>query len=321
MFIFNCRHGYTQVRDDPPYLGHIYKKAQYVEYTDASFQYVKPKPEHFGFIGPPIKCNVGDELEIHVFNTAKFNFSLYSPGIGLRNKTDEGIAYNDGIVSMGQSIPPNGKYIYHWRCEKEHGPADDQPNCIARIYSSAVDPARDIYSTLMGPIVCCRPGILDQNNDRTDGVDHEFFLMLQVSDESKSLYFEEAIQQVDPNNERENFSDWDASQEYDCVNGKIYGNGKGIVMDRCQIVVWYHFSMGNSNDIHNDHLHGQVFKTYYNKPISSDVADTFPGTTVTVEMYTNNNGTWLAHCHLADHAGNGMQYTYTVRDKCAKDNH
>ena len=46
-------------------IGQIYRKAIYREYTDATFQALKPRPaaeEHMGILGPVIRAEVGDTI-------------------------------------------------------------------------------------------------------------------------------------------------------------------------------------------------------------------------------------------------------------------
>ena len=49
----------------PTLIGRSYKKAIYREYTDASFQTLKPRPaewQHLGILGPLIRAEVGDTI-------------------------------------------------------------------------------------------------------------------------------------------------------------------------------------------------------------------------------------------------------------------
>lgn len=43
-----------------------------------------------------------------------------------------------------------------------------------------------------------------------------------------------------------------------------------------------------------------------------DVYDLFPGTFQTIDLVAENPGTWLLHCHVADHIHAGMETTYTI---------
>jgi len=52
---------------------------------------------------------------------------------------------------------------------------------------------KDTASGLIGPLVICRRGVLNQARQRTD-VDREFALLFMVFDENKSWYLEENIQ-------------------------------------------------------------------------------------------------------------------------------
>ena len=40
--------------------------------------------------------------------------------------------------------------------------------------------------------------------------------------------------------------------------------------------------------------------------------EVFPGTYETVEMFAENPGTWLIHCHVSEHVRDGMVATYTI---------
>ena len=40
--------------------------------------------------------------------------------------------------------------------------------------------------------------------------------------------------------------------------------------------------------------------------------EVFPGTYETVEMFAENRGTWLIHCHVSEHVRDDMVATYTI---------
>ena len=45
-------------------IGGTYQKAIYEEYTSSSFTTKKSKPSHLGFLGPVIRAEVGDVIEV-----------------------------------------------------------------------------------------------------------------------------------------------------------------------------------------------------------------------------------------------------------------
>jgi manganese oxidase len=75
-------------------------------------------------------------------------------------------------------------------------------------------------------------------------------------------------------------------------------------------VRWYLFAFGNEVDLHSVHWHGGVVnlegRTY------ADVVELVPATAKVADMLADNPGTWLLHCHVADHMMAGMYGTYTV---------
>jgi manganese oxidase len=48
----------TYLTNDAQFIGSKYKKAQYIEYTDASFTTIKPTPVWQGNLGPTIRAEV-----------------------------------------------------------------------------------------------------------------------------------------------------------------------------------------------------------------------------------------------------------------------
>lgn len=69
-----------------------------------------------------------------------------------------------GLSSKGAAVRPLGNFTYHWTVPQHVGPTATDPPCLTWMYSSAVDPTRDTNSGLVGPLVVCRPGILDHSN-------------------------------------------------------------------------------------------------------------------------------------------------------------
>ena len=45
----------------------------------------------------------------------------------------------------------------------------------------------------------------------------------------------------------------------------------------------------------------------------TDVVEALPGSMVTADLVADNPGTWLLHCHVADHIHAGMLATYAIR--------
>ena len=63
-------------------MGSVYKKARFVEYTNASFKTPVAKPDYFGILGPMLRAEVGDVVEVHFMNRMLVN-SSFQPFGGL----------------------------------------------------------------------------------------------------------------------------------------------------------------------------------------------------------------------------------------------
>ncbi|KAK2083318.1 hypothetical protein P7K49_038554 [Saguinus oedipus] len=81
---------------------------------------------------------------------------------------------------------------YQWNIPERSGPGPNDSACISWIYYSAVDPIKDMYSGLVGPLAICRKGILEPHGGRSD-MDREFALLFLIFDENQSWYLEENV--------------------------------------------------------------------------------------------------------------------------------
>lgn len=160
-------------KSGPGRIGGTYWKAKYVEYTDASFRVEKQQSEeemHLGILGPVIKAEVGDTIWVTFANKASWPFSMQPHGV-LYGKEWEGTLDHDGVSWNGASVEPLHNFTYHWTVPEYVGPTANDPPCLTRMYSSAVNPMRDTNSGLVGPLVICRPGTLSASNKQVQTAD------------------------------------------------------------------------------------------------------------------------------------------------------
>ena len=133
-------------------IGRVYKKVLFREYEDASFNTEKPHPPYLGFLGPILKGEVGDTIEVHFKNKADRNFSVHPHGV-FYLKDSEGALYEDqtkGANKRDDHVPPGGSHVYTWRLTQDHAPADDDDDCLTWIYHSHLLPHKDINTGLLG---------------------------------------------------------------------------------------------------------------------------------------------------------------------------
>ncbi|KAM5292843.1 ceruloplasmin [Ctenodactylus gundi] len=305
-------------------IGGSYKKLVYREYTDASFTKRKergPEEEHLGILGPVIWAEVGDTVQVTFHNRGPYPLSMEPTGVRV-NKGNEGTYYASHKNSK-ERVPPHsasrvepGKtFTYTWTVPKEVGPTYADPVCLAKMYYSAVDPTKDIFTGLIGPMKICKKGSLRANGRQKD-VDKEFYLFPTVFDENESLLLDDNIRmfttapdQVDKEDE-----DFQESNKMHSMNGFMYGNQPGLNMCQGDSVVWYLFSAGNEADLHGIYFSGN---TYLSRGERRDTANLFPQTSLTLFMQPDTEGTFDVECLTTDHYRGGMKQKYTV-NKCKR---
>ncbi|XP_051902773.1 ferroxidase HEPHL1 isoform X2 [Hippocampus zosterae] len=286
-------------------IGSRYQKVVYREYTDESFTVQKkrnPSQEHLGILGPIIKSEVGEKILIMFKNKARHPFSITAHGV---QTTGPSLAVQSGFLTT-----------VSWNVPESSGPGDSDPNCISYVYYSDVNFIKDLYSGLLGPLVVCRPGTLRGEGSKRQRLDveKEFALFFMVHDENQSHYLKENIRTYlgeDPDTFTPD-EEFEESNKMHGINGKLYGNLHGLVMNQGQTVDWYLLGMGNEVDMHTVHFHAETFTYKTDRVHRADVFDLFPGTFQTVEMVAGNPGTWLLHCHVTDHIHAGMETTFTI---------
>ncbi|MCJ8745764.1 hypothetical protein PDJAM_G00134240 [Pangasius djambal] len=284
-------------------IGPEYRKVVYRQYTDDTFTHKKsrgPDEEHLGILGPILRAEVGERVQVVFKNKALRSYSIHAHGV----KTNE---KNLAPVS------PDNIMRYNWTIRS--GPGRSEPNCITFAYYSSADFVKDLASGLVGPLVVCRKGTLDKANRKRTDVDKEFALLFMVFDENESWYLEDNIQTYlhkNPDTFDKDDEGFMESNMMHGINGKLYANLQGLTMRRGDRTEWYLMGLGNEIDMHTVHFHAQsfIYKTDY--PHRADVYDLFPGTFKTVELVAGTPGTWLLHCHVTDHIHAGMETTFTI---------
>ncbi|XP_062998189.1 hephaestin [Elgaria multicarinata webbii] len=286
-------------------LGSRYKKAVYREYTDGTFRTPKNRSngeEHLGILGPFLWAEVGDVLNIVFRNNASRPFSIHAHGVMEKHNSNSEAAMPGEIIT------------YRWNVPERSGPGPNDSACAAWIYYSRVDPVKDMFSGLLGPLKVCRKGTLDFDG-RRKGVSKEFALLFLIFDENQSWYLEENVKKYskgDWNHSHRQDEEFVESNKMHAINGKLYANLPGLMMYEGDWVNWYLMGMGQEIDVHTIHFHAETFVYRNGKSYRADVVDLFPGTFEMVEMLVGNPGTWLLHCHVADHIHAGMETLFTI---------
>lgn len=322
---------YTQPA--PHRIGAIYKKAIYREYTDASFSKLKVRPaeeQYLGLLGPILRGEVGDTIRVVFKNNASHPYSMHPHGV-FYSKDSEGADYNDKTSAADKSdggVPPGGTHVYTWEIPERSGPGPNDPSSVFWLYHSHADELRDVASGLFGAIVVTRRGSALPDG-RPKALDREFVNLFIAINENESWYLEDNIRDhaTDPRgvNRKESslftpggmagtivgtgFVDTNVKWS---INGYIYGNMPMMTMKQGDRVRWYVATLGDFNNVHTPHWHGNTVLVGGQR---TDVISVTSAQMVTADMVPDAPGIWLYHCHISDHmlAGMAARYEVTLR--------
>ena len=323
--------GYTE--PGPHQIGRVYKKAIYREYTDASFTTLKvrvPEEQYLGLLGPILRGEVGDTIKVVFRNHSSHPYSMHPHGV-LYRKDSEGSDYNDGTSGADKDdggVPPGATHTYVWQIPERAGPGPGDPSSVFWLYHSHTDELRDVASGLFGVIVVTRRGMALADG-RPKDVDREFVTMFIAINENESWYLEDNIRTyttdpkgVDRTQSRlitpggmvtptigTGFVDTNIKWS---INGYIFGNMPMMTMMQGDRVRWYVATLGDFNNAHTPHWHGNTVLVAGQR---TDVLVVTSAQMVTADMVPDAPGIWLYHCHISDHMLAGMTARYEVKPR------
>jgi FtsP/CotA-like multicopper oxidase with cupredoxin domain len=327
--------GYSKlfVEQGPQRIGQKYKKAVFREYTDDTFQTLKPRPAelaHMGILGPVIRAEVGDTIKIVFRNNSSNAFSIHPHGVSYAADS-EGAMYADAIEHPAAHglVAPGKTHIYTWTAREQCGPGPQDGSSVVWLYHSHNYEPKDVNAGLIGPIVITRKGMARPDGSPKD-VDREFFALFMLFDENQSHYLKENIKKYAGEPDKVNRLDFvpgDLDGNSDLVghgfgpanvkstiNGYMFGNGPKMVMYKGERVRWYVMTMGEGFNIHTPHWHGNVLEVRGKR---LDVFTIGPAEFVTADMVPDMAGSWMFHCHVDEHMMTGMMTEYQVLEKKA----
>ena len=299
----------------------VYKKVLYREYTDSTFQTLKPRsPEwqHLGFLGPVIHAVVGDTIRVVFKNNGHRPYSVHPHGV-FYEKGSEGAPYNDsaGPGRIGDGVPPGATFVYVWPVPERAGPGPMDGSSVMWMYHSHVDEVRDINTGLLGAMIVTARAMARPDGTPKD-VDREIVTAFAQVEENFSWLAKEnipvdsleALKPIPNPNETDAGYPWFVKFT---VNGFIHGAlpVADLTVKRGERVRWYVMSSTNDFDVHAPHWHGN---TVLVGGMRTDVLQlSFMGMQ-TANMTPDNVGTWLFHCHVSFHNAAGMAVRYRVTD-------
>jgi hephaestin len=322
----------TFTQPGPHRIGSVNKKAIFREYTDASFKTLKARPPqqgYLGLVGPILHAEVGDTIKVVFRNNATHPFSMHPHGV-LYEKDSEGADYSDSTSGAGKSdgcVAPGATHTYVWQVPERAGPGQRDPSSVFWLYHSHCDELRDVASGLFGGFVVTRRGMARPDGTPKD-VDKEFAAFFIAINENQSWYLEDNIRDHATDPKGVDRSDGGKLNAFGIagtvaddgfvptnvkwsINGYLYGNMPLMVMKKGDHVRWYVTTLGDFNNDHTPHWHGNTVMVAGQR---TDVLSITSAQMITADMVPDAAGVWLFHCHISDHMLAGMVGRYQVTD-------
>lgn len=314
------------IGNGPAVTARKFQKAVYREYTDSTFTTPKTRPpewEHLGIMGPILHAQVGDTIRVVFRNNARYPFSMHPHGV-FYTKRAEGAQYDDSTSAadkLDDAVSPGVTYTYIWPVPERAGPGPSDPSSIVWAYHSHTHEWRDVNAGLIGAIIVARRGELAESG-RPKGIDRELVMLYGVFNEAESRFTPENLRAYTGDTLRRNakglitFS----GVGMQTINGWMFGNLPlaSLTISRGQHVRWYLISGINADDFHAPHWHGATVLIAGQRTDLANLA--VPLSTATADMVADVSGTWLFHCHVAEHIQAGMTARYVVDERRADGN-
>lgn len=296
-------------------LNRVSWKIRYIQYADPEFSARVLPTERLGILGPVLRGTTGEYLAVTVLNRSWRPISMHPHGVHY-DKDSEGSFYKPN-PGLGAAIAPGAKFTYIWHLDEASGPRPDEPSSKAWLYHSHVTGDEDINLGLFGFLI-----VTDPNRARPDGtprdVDREMATVFNIFDESSFPDSDGDEPDERPANaptgpiqrtwaEIQQFTE---EGERHTINGRTFGNLNGLEMNQGEHVRWYLFGLGSEKDFHTAHWHGQ--RVVEDGRRRTDAVELLPASMKIADMEADNPGSWLLHCHVADHMEMGMYAKFVV---------
>ncbi len=316
-------------------------KLRYVQYTDATFTVRALANPSLGLLGPVLRGVVGDYLVVTFLNRTAQPVSMHPHGVRY-DKDNEG-AYYRPSPGRGAAVGPGATFTYVWQLDELSGPLPTEPSSKAWLYHSHVDGDTESNLGLIGALI-----VTDPHRARPDGtpadIDREFATLFMIFDESgagptalptapvanssssppppatppaaPSAPSSPTVTPAPAPAAQPTPRDWAQTQQRTheaarfAINGHIFGNLPGLEMNAGERTRWYLFGLGSEEDFHTAHWHG--LRVVEEGRRRTDVVELLPATMKVADLLADNPGSWLYHCHVAEHMNEGMFAQLTV---------
>ncbi|XP_074513772.1 coagulation factor V [Sebastes fasciatus] len=282
--------------NDTHRVGPTYKKVVFREY-DEDFRQAKTHPSWLGLLGPTLRAEQGETIVVTFRNMATGPHSIHPHGVAY-GKQSEGAHYFDNTSQKEKEddiVQPNREHVYYWEVTSQVAPQQHDPTCLTYTYISHKNVVQDYNSGLIGALLICKPGSLDESG-KQKAVHQEYVFLFGVFDERESKY--------------KPYS-YGNNVKY-TINGYAMGSLPDVSMCAYASVSLHLLGMSSEPEVFSVHMNGQVLQQNGHKVSSVGLIS---GSTATASMVALHTGRWLLSSHTIKHMEAGMHGFVDVK-KC-----
>uniref|UniRef100_A0A3B3YJT1 F5/8 type C domain-containing protein n=1 Tax=Poecilia mexicana TaxID=48701 RepID=A0A3B3YJT1_9TELE len=258
-----------------------------------------PVPLPAGLLGPTLRAEEGETIVVTFRNMAYGAYSIHPHGVAY-GKQSEGANYFDNTSQKEKEddiVQPNGEHVYTWEVTTDVSPLPDDPDCLTYTYISHQNVVQDYNSGLIGALLVCKNGVLDESGQQK-GIHNEFVFLFGVFDEKQSLYTPSGRSSDD-------------HVKY-TINGYTRGSLPGVSLCAHAPVSLHLVGMSSEPEVFSVHMNGQVL-THSGHKVSS--VGLISGSSATASLVSAYAGRWLLSSFTTKHMEAGMHGFVDVR-KC-----
>lgn len=219
-------------------VGTGYRKVIYRGYTDESFTTVSAQPAAQGILGPTLRVQVGDTLNVVLRNNAARPYTMTIQGIDANHKG------RSDKPSDIEAIEPNKTKKLQWNIEPEFGPGPADKSSVAWQYFSDTSKEQDMHSGLIGAVIVTRRGLGRRDAPPLD-VQREFVLLTALSNENISWHASDNLRRLKNNKPERKGERYYASNMMANINGFMHDSLPALEMHACEKVRLYHLRLSS----------------------------------------------------------------------------
>ncbi|KAM3607792.1 uncharacterized protein V6R79_014032 [Siganus canaliculatus] len=278
--------------------GPTYKKVVFREY-EKDFRQAKTHPSWLGLLGPTLRAEVGETIVVTFRNMASRPHSLHPHGVAY-GKQSEGANYFDNTSLKEKEddvVQPNGEHVYYWDITPDVAPQPNDPACLTHTYISHQNVVQDYNSGLIGTLLICKNGSLDESGKQAD-FQQEYVFLFGVFDETASNY--------------RSISYESGSDVKYTINGYVEGSLPDVSFCAHASVSLHLVGMSSKPEVFSVHMNGQVLQQNGHKVSSVGL---ITGSSTSVSMVPVHQGRWLLSSFTMKHMEAGMHGFVDVK-KC-----